>query len=1054
MKKAKKVLAFLLASVLTVGSVPTTAAAAEMGVRPADGTTVGQPFPSGTGGSQNFRIPGLVTLEDGTLVAACDARWNHGGDACGLDTIVSRSTDGGENWSYTFANYLGDYGNQYASLATAFIDPAIATDGKTVYMIADLWPGGYALNTAPKQPPIGDGFDANGHLKLSADNRQTYGYYLEKNEEGASSYYSIKDAATNSVVEGYTVDAFFNLTGNGENSNLFFSDSPYLVFPTDYLYLTTSEDGGENWSLPTLLNIKKTNEQTLLVGPGRGLVTSTGRLIFTAYEWTGGDRNSACFYSDDGGLTWARGQSVSSQSSEAAIVEADGKLYMFTRHGGYYISSDWGETWTNRIEPGITYNQGCQLSAVTYSKKIDGKTAIILSAPSSTASRSAGKLFVGLVQEDGSLSWDYSYSVNGSAYYAYSCLSELKDGTMGLLYENAGTAITYANIPIETIAENGCVSNVWCTDDSGQVTTAANLSSKASVTLKIHGAKDGSYRAEAQDKALLEVNVAGDELTITSKTSVKGLARGIVSLTDGTDTVKITVNVTDATDYVIAELRMGDQKTYPISGNPDLSSLDQAIASVTAENSEMTVEGITEGITSVTADGVTYFIIVKNDEKEVHLEDGERFIAKGSEIQIKADQTIVSVEKNENKPPYEKVKALFEDGLYLIGNDSNIVIGDDSAATNPVGRAMKAADFNRDDLTDYLWNIEKVEGGYTFQTADGEYLTFESSTGSSCSVTVSSTPQTLQIEAGPSGGFAITNGTHYLNNFSGSNVRAAGWNTNDNNWFFYRTADAFVVPGLKEGRTSLAVDGVTYRITVGDPAPVEVEAALAELAKELAAAEKLLTSDKYTADSMKALTDAYTAAKALAGSSTRNLALIQKTTDALKQAVKNLAAKPVESNKDDVIKPPVSPSFPKAGSVYNTKTVSYKVLTSSQAGGTVSYTKPKNKSAKKISVPATVKIGGLTYKVTEIAPNAFKGSKKLTQVVVSANVTKIGKAAFSGSKNLKKITIKSKGIKSVGKQAFANIHKRCVIKVPKQKLKAYKKLFKGKGLKSTMKITK
>lgn len=57
---------------------------------------------------------------------------------------------------------------------------------------------------------------------------------------------------------------------------------------------------------------------------------------------------------------------------------------------------------------------------------------------------------------------------------------------------------------------------------------------------------------------------------------------------------------------------------------------------MTAENSEMTVEGITEGITSVTADGVTYFIIVKNDEKEVHLEEGERFIAKGSEIQIKA----------------------------------------------------------------------------------------------------------------------------------------------------------------------------------------------------------------------------------------------------------------------------------------------------------------------------------------------------------------------------------------------------------------------------------
>ena len=48
--------------------------------RPAPGETLREPFAPGTGGSENFRIPALATLTDGTLVAACDARWDHTGD--------------------------------------------------------------------------------------------------------------------------------------------------------------------------------------------------------------------------------------------------------------------------------------------------------------------------------------------------------------------------------------------------------------------------------------------------------------------------------------------------------------------------------------------------------------------------------------------------------------------------------------------------------------------------------------------------------------------------------------------------------------------------------------------------------------------------------------------------------------------------------------------------------------------------------------------------------------------------------------------------------------
>ena len=288
MKKRGRALALLLATVLTVSSVPGTVLAAE-GIRPQDGTTKEQPFLSGTGGSSQFRIPCLVSLDDGTIVAGCDARWNTSGDGGGLDTIVSRSTDKGKTWHYTFANYLGDNGNAWNNYSTAFIDPAMATDGKRVYMIADLYPAGYALNSAKYPPVPGKSHDKDGNILLAdasswetaVDARKdgnNYTYHLEKNDKKKSdSAYVIKDA-DGKAVDGYTVDAYFNIKGNGVDTNLFEAESPFQVWPTDYLYLTTSEDGGATWSVPTIVNARRETEQSLLVGPGRGMVTSTGAL--------------------------------------------------------------------------------------------------------------------------------------------------------------------------------------------------------------------------------------------------------------------------------------------------------------------------------------------------------------------------------------------------------------------------------------------------------------------------------------------------------------------------------------------------------------------------------------------------------------------------------------------------------------------------------------------------------------------------------------------------------------------------------------------------------
>ncbi len=145
----------------------------------------------------------------------------------------------------------------------------------------------------------------------------------------------------------------------------------------------------------------------------------------------------------------------------------------------------------------------------------------------------------------------------------------------------------------------------------------------------------------------------------------------------------------------------------------------------------------------------------------------------------------------------------------------------------------------------------------------------------------------------------------------------------------------------------------------------------------------------------------------------------------------------------------------------------YKVIKEKE----VEYTSPDNDSVTKIVVPDTVTIDDVEYKVVSVSKQAFSGCSKLktvtfgknvisigdkafynckllVKIVIPARVVKIGKQAFASCKRLKFITIKTSKLtmNSVGAKAFKGIYKKPVVKVPKNKKKAYKKLLKAKGL--------
>jgi len=159
------------------------------------------------------------------------------------------------------------------------------------------------------------------------------------------------------------------------------------------------------------------------------------------------------------------------------------------------------------------------------------------------------------------------------------------------------------------------------------------------------------------------------------------------------------------------------------------------------------------------------------------------------------------------------------------------------------------------------------------------------------------------------------------------------------------------------------------------------------------------------------------------------------------------ASQPIEVDKPAPEKPVVDTPKVKKGDTFTKSNIKYKVTSTS----TVVISKA-SASIKKATIPATIKYKGTTFKVVSVEANAFKDCKKLTNITIGKNIKTIKTKAFYNCKSLKKITVKSTVLSSCGKNAFKGINKKAVITVPKNKLKAYKKLFKNKGQGKQVKI--
>ena len=133
--------------------------------------------------------------------------------------------------------------------------------------------------------------------------------------------------------------------------------------------------------------------------------------------------------------------------------------------------------------------------------------------------------------------------------------------------------------------------------------------------------------------------------------------------------------------------------------------------------------------------------------------------------------------------------------------------------------------------------------------------------------------------------------------------------------------------------------------------------------------------------------------------------------------------------------------LPKAGTKYTVGGNQYTVL---KAGLSVRFSKA-NPKAKTVTIPNTIKVDGISYKVAEVGANAFKNNKKVKKVTIGANVVKIANKAFNKCPSIRNVIIKTTLLtkRTASKKCFSKVHKKMVIKVPKKVKKSYAKIFKG-----------
>ena len=346
-----------------------------------------------------YRIPGLATTNEGTLIAVYDNRYEQSGDLQGhVDVGMSRSTDGGQSWEdMKVIMDMGEYGGRPQD-ENGIGDPAVLVDrnNNTIWVSA-LWLSANKEQRAwtASQPGMDPEITGQFVLVKSEDDGRTWSEPINITKQIKNPEWRL----------------FFNGPGNGittQDGTLVFAAQYRDADGMPYSTIVYSKDQGETWEVGTGAKSNTTEAQVVELQDGSIMLNMRD------------NRNNTNNPAHDG----KHGRSVA-------------------------ITKDLGRTWEEHPTSRTALPESTCMASIIGTQVADHGHVLFFSNPNSTTDRSKMTIKASL---DEGMTWEENnqlllYENNG---FGYSCLSMVDEDHVGILYEGARD-LFFEKVPVSEI---------------------------------------------------------------------------------------------------------------------------------------------------------------------------------------------------------------------------------------------------------------------------------------------------------------------------------------------------------------------------------------------------------------------------------------------------------------------------------------------------------------------------------------------------------------------------------------------------------------------------